>query len=130
MLIALNSVIRRYRDRLTAAVIAVALSGAVVAAHSAIGAGHMPSPNHHMAMSHGAPGGQIDSSFDDIVLMCLAIAETAALGCIVLAMLSARRLAATTVRLTTAAPLTATRAVPPPLVQARAGPAVLQVFLR
>lgn len=129
MLIALNSVIRRYRDRLTAAVVAVALSGAVVAAHSAIGAGHM-APSYHMAMLHGAPGGQIDSSFDDIVLMCLAIAETAALGCIVLAMLSARRFTATTVRLTTAAPLTATRAVPPPLVQARAGPAVLQVFLR
>lgn len=130
MLIALNSVVRRYRDGLTAAVVAIALSGAVVVAHSALGAGHMGSAPHHMTMSDEMPSGKLGSSFDDVVAMCLAIAETAALGCLLLALLGARRFAAMSFRLSGFVALAVVRAVPAPAARARAGPAVLQVFLR
>lgn len=110
MLIALNQLRRRHRQRLAAAFLVLALCCLVVAAHSALADRHM----------------------GDDMAVCLAVAQTAALALsIAIAVLATaqqilpgpqwdRHLVLRPVR------------VPrlPPVPRSRAGPAVLQVFRR
>lgn len=108
MLIALNQLRRRHRQRLAAVLLALALCCLLVAAHSALAERHM----------------------GDDMAICLAVAQTAALALsIAVAIVAAtrptlpcntwdRRLALIPILL----------GCQPPIPRSRAGPAVLQVF--
>lgn len=132
MLIALNSAIRRHRGHLGAALLVIALAGAVAVTHSALGSGHMAPASHHVSM--GVDGSDIGISdvnaAHDMVVMCLAVTETVALGFALFALVSAM-LCALCITVTALQPALAVAAAQrPPGPSARAGPAVLQVFLR
>lgn len=133
MLIALNRAIRRHRGRFGTALSVVALAGAVAIAHSAVSTGHMATVTHHVTMGGDGANSSTPDGGDgghDMVAMCLAIAETAALGFALLALVSALRCAAR-ISVTALQPaLVVTAANHTPASTARAGPAVLQVFLR
>ncbi len=112
MLIAIDRLIMRRRRTLTVLTAAFALGGAVVLAHGFIG--------DHM-------GGM--SGMESPAAICLAVAETAAVGLALVAVVRARRLADP---LTSLLPW-AMPSLPAPVVRsvampARAGPPSLQVF--
>lgn len=134
MIIALNAALRRHGNRIRAAVAVLALTGALVVAHGALGATHMASPALPAQMGmemHGHPAAPADDgAMSDMVAMCLAIAETAAIGFGLLAVVAALRLALAFVRARIPDARVAGRPRPARARAARAGPAVLQVFLR
>ncbi len=112
MLIAIDRLIKRRRRTLSVVGATFALGGAVVLAHG-FGGEHM--------------GGM--SGMESPAAICLAVAETAAVGLALAAVVRARRLADPLMSLMPwvlpAAPLTLLR---PLAVPARAGPPTLQVF--
>jgi hypothetical protein len=110
MLIALNQLRRRYRQRLAAVVLALALCCLLVAAHSALAERHM--------------GGDM--------AVCLGVAQTAALALsIAVAMVAATRQTLPCPSWDRSLALTPARvARRRPVPRSRAGPAVLQVFRR
>jgi predicted metal-binding membrane protein len=126
VLILLNTQIRRHRRRMSTALGVLALAGVLVLAHSTLGSGRMGHvAGHPMSVTIDA----IPS--DDVLAMCLAVAETAALGFGLLAAIGAWRVA----RITSGAPATcpamqSITSFARPSPAARAGPADLQVFLR
>lgn len=126
VLILLNTQIRRHRRRMSTALGVPALAGVLVLAHSSLGSGHM---GHVASHPMSATVDAIPS--DDILAMCLAVAETAALGFGLLAAIGAWRLARVTFgeapTCTAAQPITSSTRRGPAV---RAGPADLQVFLR
>lgn len=108
MLIALNQLRRRRRQRLGAVLLALALCCLLVAAHSALAERHM----------------------GDDMAVCLAVAQTAALALsiavvIVAATRHSRPCASSDFGL---APTQSRPNSQPPVPRSRAGPAVLQVF--
>lgn len=113
MLIAIDRMIKRRRRTLTVLTAALALGAAVVLAHGVIGGEHM--------------GGTVGMSTPAAI--CLAIAETAAVGLALAAVVRARRMADPSASLLPwvmpAAPQTPLRSL---TVPARAGPPALQVF--
>lgn len=114
-LIAFNLFLKRQRRRLLTAVAGAVLASGVAAAHGAPGGDHM---NGHM---DGGAGGKA-------LAMCLAVAETAALGLAAGAVLSFawRRHRHPLVSL--GRPVVVSHAGLVPVPAARAGPARLQVF--
>ena len=113
MLIAIDRLIKRRRRTLFVVGATFALGGAVVLAHGFSGGEHM--------------GGM--SGMESPVAICLAVAETAAVGLALAVVVRARRLADPLTSLLPwvlpAAPLTPLRTL---AVRARAGPPTLQVF--
>lgn len=108
MLIALNQLRRRHRQRLAAVLLALALCCLLVAAHSALAERHM----------------------GDDMAICLAVAQTAALALSIAVVI----VAATRHSLPCASWDRGLASMPsrpnsqPPVPRSRAGPAVLQVF--
>ncbi|MGK2939728.1 MAG: hypothetical protein ACSLFR_18315 [Solirubrobacteraceae bacterium] len=126
MLILLNTLIRRHRRRMSMALGVLALAGALVLAHGAVGGGHMgDSMGHPMSATiDAAPVG-------DVLEVCLAVAETAALGFGLLAAVGVWRAARVMFGAAPGCHLEHTISpVARPWPEARAGPADLQVFLR
>lgn len=134
MLIALDSRFRRHGSRIAVGLAVFALAFAIVVAHGALGAEHMDaSGGTPMTMVHGDHGGAAVDQPDvmhAMVAMCLAIAETAAIGFGLLAVIAALRLALALVRPRMPDVLPTSRPRMAAVPSARAGPAVLQVFLR
>lgn len=140
MLIACNDAIRRHRRRVGTVAAALVLASALMLAHGAAGAGHLGgAPGsagmgaHDLTMgAHHPPAGADHGglSLDDALAMCLAVTETAAFGFALLAVIAAWRCALHRPTATVPRPAAAGVAVAPPGAAARAGPAVLQVFLR
>lgn len=127
MLILLNTLIRRHRRRMSTALGVLALAGALVLAHGAHGGGHMGDAAGH---SMSATADAVPTT-NDVLAVCLAIAETAALGFGLLAALGAWRV--TRVTFGASAVFACLQAITPferPRPTARAGPADLQVFRR
>lgn len=110
MLTAIDRLIKRRRRTLSVLSVAFALSGAVALAHGSIGGEHMG--------GMGSPAA-----------ICLAVAETAAVGLALIAAAKARRMADPRASLLPwvmpAVPQTPLRSL---AVPARAGPTTLQVF--
>lgn len=140
MLIACNDAIRRHRRHVMAVAAALVLVSALMLAHGAPGAGHAGGASGSAAMgahdlsmgAHHPPAGADHGgmSLDDALAMCLAITETAAFGFALLALIGAWRCARHRLSLSTPRASALSAAVVPPSAAARAGPAVLQVFLR
>lgn len=108
MLIALNQLRRRHRQRFAAVLLVFALCLVVVAAHSALAERHMGTD----------------------MAVCLAIAQTAALAvAFVIATVAMLRVPMRARRWRSALVMCARVGRMPPAPRSRAGPAVLQVFL-
>ena len=106
MFCAANRTLRRHRRHLAVAAVMLGLAGAVVIAHSALGADHM----------------------DDGVAMCLAVVETAVVA-VGTAVLAAFALGHRPLSLVPATAVPTQSYTPPPrAASARAGPPSLQVF--
>ncbi len=82
VLFALNTSLRRGRGRIRLLLVTLALGVSVLAAHGALAGGHMAWPAAgDMTMTGGhVMGGSAKGSVDELMAMCLAIAETAAVG--------------------------------------------------
>lgn len=140
MLIACNDAIRRHRRRVLTATAALVLASALMLAHGAAGAGHLTSTQaaaamgaHQLSMgAHHPPAGADHGgmTLEDALAMCLAVTETAAFGFALLAVIAAWRSALRHLSVSTPRATAPWVAVAPPHAAARAGPAVLQVFLR
>lgn len=102
------------------------LAGALALAHGAIGGGHMgDAMGHSMSAAGGA------APVGDVLAVCLAVAESAALGFGLLAAIGAWRVARVAFGALGACPaMRSITNVAAPSPAARAGPADLQVFLR
>lgn len=126
MLILLNTLIRRHRRRTSTALGVLTLAGTLALAHGAIGGGHMGD-----AMSHSMSAAGDAAPVGDVLAVCLAVAETAALGFGLLAAIGAWRVARVTFGASATCPATQSlTSFARPSPAARAGPADLQVFLR
>ncbi|MGK2936201.1 MAG: hypothetical protein ACSLFR_00085 [Solirubrobacteraceae bacterium] len=140
MLIACNDAIRRHGRRVMTGAAALVLASALMLAHGAAGAAHgsgAPGPAamgaHDLSMgAHHPPAGADHGgmSLDQALAMCLAITETAAFGFALLAVIAAWRCTLHRLSVITPRMAAVSAAVVPPRAAARAGPAVLQVFLR